>query len=125
MITEEGFWNDPDHASRTLQERSRLNERVEGWQELYNEVEDCDTLLQLAEEEEDEASFSEVRRQVEYLEKKIHAFSVSLMLSGEDDNRNAIVSINAGAGGTEAQDWAEMLFRMYHRWCEEKGYKVE
>ncbi len=125
MITEEGFWNDPDQASSVLQERSRLNERIEGFRELYSEIEDCDTLLQLAEEEQDEASVSEVRRQVESLKKKVHAFSVSLMLSGEDDNRNAIVSINAGAGGTEAQDWAEMLFRMYHRWCEEKGYKIE
>ncbi|MFP4159819.1 MAG: peptide chain release factor 2 [Desulfobacterales bacterium] len=125
MITEEGFWNDPDQAGSVLQERSRLSERIEGFSELYREIEDCDTLLQLAEEEQDESSVSEVRRQVESLKKKVHAFSVSLMLSSEDDNRNAIVSINAGAGGTEAQDWAEMLYRMYHRWCEEKGYKIE
>lgn len=125
MISEESFWNDPDKAPKILQERSRLNERLEGWRDLYKEVEDCSTLLELAEEEQDEESFQEVRRQVDSLEKKIHSFSVSLMLKGEDDSRNAIVSINAGAGGTEAQDWAEMLFRMYHRWCEEKGYKAE
>ncbi|MFP4256870.1 MAG: peptide chain release factor 2 [Desulfosalsimonas sp.] len=125
IIGEEDFWNDPDNARRILQERSRLSERLEAWRSLYKEVEDCDTLLELAEEEDDEAAFQEVRRQIQTLEKKLRDFSVSLMLSGEDDGRNAIVSINAGAGGTEAQDWAEMLFRMYHRWCEEKGYKVE
>ncbi|MCF8024177.1 MAG: peptide chain release factor 2 [Desulfobacteraceae bacterium] len=125
MISEESFWDEPDKAAKILRERSRLNERLEGWRALYKEVEDCATLLELAEEEQDEDSFQEVRRQVDSLEKRIHSFSISLMLNSEDDNRNAIVSINAGAGGTEAQDWAEMLFRMYHRWCGEKGYKVE
>ncbi len=125
MIAHEGFWNDPDQAGKVLQERSRLSERLESWKALYKEIEDCDTLLELAEEESDEAAAEEVRRQVKELEKKIHRFSVSMMLGGEDDKRNAIVSINAGAGGTDSQDWAEMLLRMYTRWCEEKGYKVE
>ncbi len=125
MIAEEDFWNDPDKARQVLQERSRLNERLQAWRALYKEVEDCDTLLELAEEEDDESAYQEVRRQSKSLEKQIHDFSVSLMLSGNDDDRNAILSINAGAGGTEAQDWAEMLYRMYHRWCEEKNYKVE
>ncbi|MFW5874773.1 MAG: peptide chain release factor 2 [bacterium] len=125
LMAEEGFWNDPDTARQILQERSRLNERLEAWRALYKEVEDCETLLELAEEEDDEATYKEVRSKAQSLEKQIHNFSVSLMLGGEDDNRNAIVSINAGAGGTEAQDWAEMLYRMYYRWCEEKGYKVE
>ncbi|MFP4452134.1 MAG: peptide chain release factor 2 [Desulfobacterales bacterium] len=125
MIAEEDFWNDPDNARQVLQERSRLNERLQAWRALYKEVEDCDTLLELAEEEDDESAYQEVRRQSKSLEKQIHDFSVSLMLSGNDDDRNAILSINAGAGGTEAQDWAEMLYRMYHRWCEEKNYKVE
>ncbi len=124
MIGAEAFWNDPEQASRILQERSRLCERLDNWRALYKEIEDCDTLLELAEEEGDETATAEVRRQVETLEKRIHSFSISMMLKGEDDNRNAIVSINAGAGGTEAQDWAEMLFRMYSRWCEEKGYKI-
>ncbi|MFP3979927.1 MAG: peptide chain release factor 2 [Desulfobacterales bacterium] len=124
MIGAEAFWNDPEQARRILQERSRLSERLESWRALYKEIEDCDTLLELAEEEGDETATAEVRRQVETLEKRIHGFSISMMLNGEDDNRNAIVSINAGAGGTEAQDWAEMLFRMYSRWCEEKGYKI-
>lgn len=82
-------------------------------------------LLQLGEEESDESTLAEVRRQVECLERRIQQFSLETMLNGPDDVRNAIVSINAGAGGTEAQDWAQMLFRMYTRWCEEKKYKVE
>ncbi len=125
MIAKEDFWNDPDQAGKVLQERSRLNERLEQWRALYKEVEDCATLLDLAEEEGDESAYQEVRRQTESLEKQIHDFSVSLMLRGEDDDRNAILSINAGAGGTEAQDWAEMLFRMYARWVERKGFKTE
>ena len=88
-------------------------------------MEECEILLELAEEESDDATFAEVERKVTSLEKRLHQFSIALMLSGEDDDKNAILSINAGAGGTEAQDWAEMLFRMYSRWCEAKGFKME
>jgi len=75
-------------------------------------------------EEADENSHKEARRQAADLEKRIKTFSVELMLDGDDDKNNAIMSINAGAGGTEAQDWAEMLFRMYSRWVEHKGFKM-
>jgi peptide chain release factor 2 len=98
---------------------------MEKWQNLCDEAEDCSVLLELAEEENDDSALTDVRRQAQKLEKQIRKFSVDIMLSGADDDRNAIVSINAGAGGTEAQDWAEMLFRMYTRWCEEKDYKVD
>jgi peptide chain release factor 2 len=82
-------------------------------------------LLELALEESDGAVLAEVEQQVETSEKRLEGFSLELMLDGEDDERNAIVSINAGAGGTEAQDWAEMLFRMYSRWVERRGYQFE
>jgi peptide chain release factor 2 len=81
-------------------------------------------LLDLAEEEQDPATLEEVSQQLQTLERKINKLSLDLMLDGEDDQNNAIVSINAGAGGTEAQDWAEMLFRMYIRWIERKGFKI-
>jgi peptide chain release factor 2 len=82
-------------------------------------------LLDLAVEESDEDALEEVTQQAEALDEQIHQLSLALMLDGRDDARNAIVSINAGAGGTEAQDWAEMLFRMYSRWIERKGYQSE
>jgi peptide chain release factor 2 len=81
--------------------------------------------LDLAIEESDEDALQEVSQHAKTLEDKIDRLSLALMLDGEDDDKNAIVSINAGAGGTEAQDWAEMLFRMYSRWVERKGYKFE
>ncbi len=82
-------------------------------------------MLDLAIEESDEETLQEVSLQVSDIEEKIDTLSLDLMLDGEDDDKNAIVSINAGAGGTEAQDWAEMLFRMYARWVERKGYRFE
>ena len=82
-------------------------------------------MLDLAIEESDEEALQEVTQQVKKIEQKIDKLSLDLMLDGEDDDKNAIVSINAGAGGTEAQDWAEMLFRMYSRWVERKGYRFE
>jgi peptide chain release factor 2 len=92
---------------------------------LKTDLDESAILLDLAVEESDPKTLDEVNRLLPRQEREIDAFSLDLMLDGEDDANNAIVSINAGAGGTEAQDWAEMLFRMYSRWCERKGYKVE
>ena len=88
-------------------------------------MEDCDLLLDLAVEESDDESLEEVTRQIPELGKRIKTLSVDLVLNDPDDPSNAIVSINAGAGGTEAQDWTEMLFRMYSRWVEQRGYKAD
>ena len=82
-------------------------------------------MLDLAVEESDEEALAEVSQQISDLDQRIGGLSLELMLEGEDDSKNAIVSINAGAGGTEAQDWAEMLFRMYSRWVERRRYKIE
>ena len=87
-------------------------------------MEDAQVLLDLAIEEDDEATIQEVFETLQGLEDAIHRMALARMLSGKDDDKNAIVSINAGAGGTEAQDWAEMLFRMYLRWAERKDYKT-
>jgi peptide chain release factor 2 len=92
---------------------------------LHSELEDAGVLLELAVEESDDSALGETGEQLLLLEKKIKQLSLDVMLDGEDDQNNAIVSINAGAGGTEAQDWAEMLYRMYIRWVERKNYKVE
>jgi peptide chain release factor 2 len=92
---------------------------------LYTDLEESQILLDLAIEESDADTIEEVSRQIEEIAKKIKKLSVDLMLDGTDDQNNAIISINAGAGGTEAQDWAEMLFRMYTRWIERKGFKLD
>jgi peptide chain release factor 2 len=92
---------------------------------LTDDLEENQILLGLAVDESDEETLAEVTQQISGLYQRIEALSLELMLAGEDDGKNAIVSINAGAGGTEAQDWAEMLFRMYSRWTERRGYKIE
>jgi len=125
QIADAGFWEDPDTARSVLKERSRLSSQVDNWNALHNELEDCEVLFELAMEESDEASAAEAEQKAKKLEGAINRFSLQLVLNGDDDENNAIVSINAGAGGTEAQDWAEMLFRMYARWIEHKGYKME
>jgi len=102
-----------------------LSYKIDRFRELSHDLEECDIMLDLAVDEADAAALAEVTPQIQALGKRIRSFSLELMLDDEDDGNNAIVSINAGAGGTEAQDWAEMLFRMYARWVERKGFKME
>jgi len=102
-----------------------ISGQVENFKKLYSDLEDHDLMLDLALEESDTETVEETTHQVQTLEGKIHKLSFDLMLDGEDDRSNCIVSINAGAGGTDAQDWAEMLFRMYTRWVERKGFKID
>lgn len=99
--------------------------RVNDFKNFSNDLEECDIFLDLAVEEADPEALEEVSQQIRTLDKRIKKLSLDLMLDGEDDQNNAIVSINAGAGGTEAQDWAEMLFRMYSRWVERKGFAIK
>jgi len=107
-----------------LKERTSLSGKIEGFKSLSNDLEENEILLEMALEESDDEVRKEVRGKLEEIDERINKLSLDLMLSGKDDKNNAIVSINAGAGGTEAQDWAEMLFRMYVRWVERKGFKV-
>jgi peptide chain release factor 2 len=102
-----------------------ISNKIDSFKKLWGDLEETEILLDLALEESDEEALAEVTQQATVLDKRINQLSLDLMLDGRDDFRHAIVSINAGAGGTEAQDWAEMLFRMYSRWVERKGYKSE
>lgn len=95
------------------------------FKKLYTDLEESQILLDLAIEESDADTVEEVSQQIQAIDKKIKKLSIDLMLDGADDQNNSIISINAGAGGTEAQDWAEMLFRMYTRWGEQKGFKLD
>jgi len=99
--------------------------KIDRFQTLINDLEESEILLDLAVEELDAETLEEVSEEIQSIEKRSNTFSLDLMLDGEDDRNNAIVSINAGAGGTEAQDWAEMLFRMYSRWVDRKRFKIE
>jgi len=102
-----------------------LSDKIDRYRALSNELEECGIMLDLSVEESDADALAEVSRQIQSVGGSIKSFSLELMLDDEDDGNNAIVSINAGAGGTEAQDWAEMLFRMYARWVERKGFKMD
>ncbi len=98
--------------------------QVEKWKALSRGLEESDLLLDLAMEESDDESMAEAGQELKEIEEKTRQFTLDLMLDGEDDRNNAIISINAGAGGTDSQDWAEMLYRMYTRWIDRKGYKM-
>ena len=124
-IAKPDFWNQGDRAQELLRERTTLQKVVEDWEGASRELEDLLVLCELGEESEDEATLAEVRELLPALEARVARMEFARMLSGEHDANNAIVSINAGAGGTEAQDWGEMLLRMYLRFCERKGFRTE
>ncbi len=120
------FWKrDQEEISRYGQQRAAFRNQLVSWSELNQRAEDSELLAQMGFDEGDDATLKEVAKDVTALEEEIAHMERQLLLGDPDDTRNAIVSINAGAGGTEAQDWVEMLFRMYSRWCEEKGMKME
>ncbi len=121
----DGFWDDPDKAQKLMQERSAALERVEGYEKTWREAQDLQELFELASGEQDEAMLAEVLEQLPALQERVRQLEVQRMLSGEGDQLDAIVTIHPGAGGVDAQDWAEMLLRMYLRWAERRGFKVE
>lgn len=125
LISEDGFWDNHEQSTAILKERTRLSASINEWTQLINEIDDNQLLLEMAEEEDDHDTFDAIQMELTELDKKITSFSIQHMLSGDNDKNNAIVSINAGAGGTDAQDWVEMLFRMYSRWIERKGYQSQ
>jgi len=119
------LWKDPDKAQVLFRERSELEESLSALDSLTRKIEDQGLLLRLAAEEEDPTILPEVAEAVVGLEQEISSWELQLLLGGEHDQGNAILSINAGAGGTESQDWAQMLLRMYLRWAEDRKYKAQ
>ena len=124
-IAAPGFWDDAENAQRFLKERTALGKLVENWDRLHRQEEDIRVLIELGDEAGDEETLAEVKKLNEDLEKGVSAAEFQKMLSGPHDRSSCFVSINAGAGGTESQDWAEMLLRMYLRYCERKGWRTE
>ena len=120
-----GFWDDNETAQKVLKERTAMEKAVDGWDRLNRQAEDIRVLIELGAEAGDEATLEEVHQLNESLEQAVVAVEFQRMLSGPHDRSSCFVSINAGAGGTESQDWAEMLLRMYLRYCERRGWKTD
>lgn len=119
------FWDNADLAQETLREQSLIKQTVEQWQSLTSELEDVEVLEELSLEEGDEDALAEAKAKLSEIEVKVENLEFKRILGEPEDASNAIVSINAGAGGTEAQDWADMLLRMYLRYAERSGFKSE
>ena len=122
---EANFWDDQEKSGATLQELKRTKDKIEAYEKLCRRIEDSLTLAEMGIEENDESVCDEVDSEVKDLEKSIESMNIETLLSGPYDRNNAILSFHPGAGGTEAQDWASMLYRMYTRWAERHGYTVK
>ncbi|MBI4209141.1 MAG: peptide chain release factor 2 [Deltaproteobacteria bacterium] len=124
-IADPHFWDSSEEAQKIAKERTRWIDEIARWRRLEDEIQESADFLALFEQEEEESLGKELQQKVHALEKEVRALELEQLLGGENDPKNAIVSINAGAGGTEAQDWADMLLRMYLRWAASKNYAVE
>lgn len=123
-MNQEGFWNDAGNAGKVLKTIKALKDKTEKIESLKKEYEDIEVLIELGMEAQDESVIPEVEKSFKTLQKDVESFRIETLLKGQYDRNNAIFTIHSGAGGLEAQDWAEMLLRMYTRWAERKGYAI-
>ena len=123
--TEPDFWNDTENSQKVLQKVKLMKDKLERYNRLTQEWEDTKTLCELGLEEDDESVFSEVEESFKKFKKDFEALRLETLLTGPYDKNNAILTLHAGAGGTEAQDWVQMLLRMFTRWGESKGFTVK
>ncbi|WP_099203783.1 peptide chain release factor 2 [Scatolibacter rhodanostii] len=121
---EPGFWDNMEAAQKILQKTAALKQKDETYLKLKSKAEDAMTLIEMGDEAEDLSLIDEIRPELDEIQNKVETMRLSTLLTGQYDAKNAILTFHAGSGGTEAQDWAEMLFRMYNRWGERHGYKV-
>lgn len=124
LMQQEGFWNDAEKAAATLKDVKLLKGKLERFEKMKRDYEDLHVLIELGMEEEDLTIAAEVGDALGLLSSEMETMRIETLLVGEYDKNNAIISIHSGAGGVDAQDWAEMLLRMYTRWAEQKGYAV-
>ena len=122
---ENDFWNDQEKSAAVLQKIKILKDKVSSYDVLNGNLEDIHAMIELIEEANDESLIDELKQDVKKFEKGLDRLEIEALLSGPHDANNAIVTIHPGAGGTESQDWAEMLYRMYSMWCDKNGYKLE
>jgi len=125
MENDPNFWNDPKNSAKIQKEKNAILRKLEKYKKAKNSLQDNKDMYELATMEEDEETLNEVFNDVKELEKIIRDLEIEVMLSGENDDKNAIITIHPGAGGTESHDWASMLYRMYLRYAERKGWKVD
>lgn len=118
------LWDDPAKAQTVNKEATAVKRRLERWLSTKERLDDIEVLVELASEEDDASTWAEVTEELNALDEDVAKIELQALLSGEYDSSNAILSIHPGAGGTEAQDWAQMLLRMYTRWAEDRGYTV-
>ena len=123
-MSAEGFWDDVENAQKVSQKLKRIQDKVKHYERLTSRLEDTLTLIDMANEENDESMVEEISKDVHAVTQDVEALNLSTLLKGDYDECNAVLSLHAGAGGTEAQDWTQMLFRMYTRYCEKKGYSI-
>ena len=119
------FWSDMEKSAKVLQEIKALKDKIDGIEKTKSLIDDTNVLIELGNEANDESVIPEIKQNVKTISKNIDKMEIENLLSGKHDKDNAIITIHPGAGGTESQDWAEMLYRMYSMWCEKNGYKLE
>ena len=122
---EPDLWDDPSAAQKITSKLSHKQSELERLNKLASRIDDLEVLVELGQDEDDAASMGEAAAELESIKKALKELEVVTLLSGEYDESNALLTFHAGAGGTEAQDWASMLFRMYNRWGERHGFKVK
>lgn len=123
--TEPTFYDDFERSKEIMQSIKKLQSKLDRYEKLKSQAEDLEVLNALGEEENDATIIGEIKEGIERLRKTVESFKLEILLNGEYDTNNAILTLHAGSGGTEAMDWCEMLLRMYTRWCEAKGYNVK
>ncbi len=124
-MAEEGFWNDVDNANKVNQRIKVIHSKLDKYKKLEGKGEDVEVMFEMAEEEDDEELANEARQELAEFVKLVEEFRIATLLNGPYDSANAVLSLHAGAGGTAAQDWVSMLYRMYVRYCERAGYTVK
>ena len=120
-----GFWDNPDYSNKKMKELKNLKNTVDQINGLETQYEDIETLIEMGNEEEDESMVEEIRGELDSFAAELETLRIGTLLTGEYDKNDAILKLNAGAGGTESCDWCSMLYRMYTRWAEKKGFSVE
>lgn len=119
------MWDDPETAQKLMQERTHLENQINALSDIQTELDDSLELIEMAEAEDDESAIDDIQASLSDLKARAATAELEALLSGEADGNNAFVEIHAGAGGTESNDWANMLYRMYVRWAQGKGHKVD
>src|SRR5690625_1651317 len=119
------FWDDHDEAKHTINNLNKLKEKVSSFETMINDIDDAEVMYELVKEENDAELFSDLESSLSELDHKIKDFELQLLLNEPYDKNNAILELHPGAGGTESQDWASILLRMYQRWADSKDFSVE